>query len=1067
MSTRHPSDTGRSSPTAASHTPTTSSPSRRAPQPPTTPLHPSATSSPSSSPSGLPPSTPDRHPRQRRRRSPLPGDSDRWLSEDEGRRVVRLRTRTGTSRGGTPQRDVVRGDTGDAGDAGPSTLAHREELSRLTIGSSFPTPNPTYTDADDPASSSGVAQDHDVHGHTSHAQRHHPAGHESDAMGTRARRAGVGVGRARSLTPSGASSAPITGRSSPRSRNFNVLLHHHHHPPPPSGTHDRPPEYAALALGGVGATPALPSAGVAAGLGGGGGGQATQEQPVVPADLAGGLGSVPDYATGRGGDGIGGANVPTPAVSAAVPAGSAGPARENVLLHPTLGDAAMAAAAGEGEWDDPAARQELVRTLRGVLSCSLCPQAPDGTQPPLHHPLTLPCGHTLSSPHLHLPPPPPFPPAHPADATEQWAAQQRRQQHRLAAWAGAACLVPGCKRYAGPAGLDQAQLQAQAQAPAPAQGQEQVEQVDQAATTGGGRALPSGVAYYPPPGGVPSSHPPVSAPVQAQPAQPAQPQGLALTLGPRDSLPPAYSFSPPPPPSHHHTQPAEANLLDTRVDKLIELVQQEHFRQASSADEHARGHEQSGRPRTGLKAWSDSSNSSVTSSDEDGAGDGDLDDVREARAQKRRRHRHVAREPVAGSRMGELPFGGAMSGAGAGGQGEEWQFRKELMANLECDVCALMLYEPVTTPCQHSFCAKCLSRSLDHSTRCPVCRQDLPSFSFFQDHPANKLLVTILTTAFPAEYAERQASLAADERTALLSTPIFVCTLAFPGMPTILHVFEPRYRLMIRRCIESASPRFGMVLPARGAAPEHLQGVMEYGTMLEIQSVQMLPDGRSMVETVGTHRFRLLDKGSMDGYTVGRIERMDDISPEDEADMERTAIQRRKAMTSTSASAPMSTTASFSGTAHPGHPGQHTPHIPTAPMDPSAIQMGGPPPGGSFGSMAHVHQGSSGAGPSNVPSPDDTPESTEELMAICRAFIDQLRSGSAPWLLQRLNNTYGSMPDDPSEFSYWMALVMPIDEYEKARLLPIRSPRLRLKLIVHWVESLRSSWWFSQGCVVG
>jgi Lon protease-like protein len=94
---------------------------------------------------------------------------------------------------------------------------------------------------------------------------------------------------------------------------------------------------------------------------------------------------------------------------------------------------------------------------------------------------------------------------------------------------------------------------------------------------------------------------------------------------------------------------------------------------------------------------------------------------------------------------------------------------------------------------------------------------------------------------------------------------------------------------------------------------------------------------------------------------------------------------------------------------------------------------------------------------------NDTPHSTVELMNICRSFIDQLRSGSAPWLLQRLNNTYGSMPTDPSEFSYWMALVMPIDEFEKARLLPIRSPRLRLKLIVHWVESLRSSWWFSSG----
>jgi Lon protease-like protein len=78
---------------------------------------------------------------------------------------------------------------------------------------------------------------------------------------------------------------------------------------------------------------------------------------------------------------------------------------------------------------------------------------------------------------------------------------------------------------------------------------------------------------------------------------------------------------------------------------------------------------------------------------------------------------------------------------------------------------------------------------------------------------------------------------------------------------------------MIRRCIESANPRFGMVLPARGGGPPHLQGVMEYGTMLEIQSVQMLPDGRSMVETVGAHRFKLLEKGSLDGYNVGRIEK--------------------------------------------------------------------------------------------------------------------------------------------------------------------------------------------------
>jgi Lon protease-like protein len=43
--------------------------------------------------------------------------------------------------------------------------------------------------------------------------------------------------------------------------------------------------------------------------------------------------------------------------------------------------------------------------------------------------------------------------------------------------------------------------------------------------------------------------------------------------------------------------------------------------------------------------------------------------------------------------------------------------------------------------------------------------------------------------------------------------------------------------------------------------------------MLEIRGVQMLPDGRSMVETWGTFRFRILERSSLDGYAVARIER--------------------------------------------------------------------------------------------------------------------------------------------------------------------------------------------------
>lgn len=388
-------------------------------------------------------------------------------------------------------------------------------------------------------------------------------------------------------------------------------------------------------------------------------------------------------------------------------------------------------------------------------------------------------------------------------------------------------------------------------------------------------------------------------------------------------------------------------------------------------------------------------------------------------------------------------------------------FEKELALTLECDVCTSMYFEPITTPCGHTFCSRCLARSLDHSTRCPVCRQDLPSFAFYQDHPINKVLSSVVLSAFPAELEERRRGIEEEERDARLDTPIFVCALAFPGMPTILHVFEPRYRLMLRRCVESGTPRFGMVMPARGTGNPNVAGLMEYGTMLDIKSIQMLPDGRSMVETMGAYRFRLLEKGSLDGYTVGRIERIDDIPPEDEALLERISLERARNSRSQARQDARAVQASLS-------------------QDTAISQINNAPTGPrpSLSRALSTDHQPLGAASIGLPDlqPGEVEPSTEELMATCKAFIEQLRSGSAPWLLQRLNNTYGPMPEDPSLFSYWMALVsdskgeenshsiffqvMPIDEYEKARLLPIRSARLRLRLIAHWVDQLRSSWWY-------
>lgn len=39
---------------------------------------------------------------------------------------------------------------------------------------------------------------------------------------------------------------------------------------------------------------------------------------------------------------------------------------------------------------------------------------------------------------------------------------------------------------------------------------------------------------------------------------------------------------------------------------------------------------------------------------------------------------------------------------------------------------------------------------------------------------------------------------------------VFICTTAFPCVPCPLFVYEPRYRLMVRRCVESGIRQFGI-----------------------------------------------------------------------------------------------------------------------------------------------------------------------------------------------------------------------------------------------------------------
>ena len=79
----------------------------------------------------------------------------------------------------------------------------------------------------------------------------------------------------------------------------------------------------------------------------------------------------------------------------------------------------------------------------------------------------------------------------------------------------------------------------------------------------------------------------------------------------------------------------------------------------------------------------------------------------------------------------------------------------------------------------------------------------------------------------------------------------------FPGMVQPLHIFEPRYRDMTRRALDSAES-IGITLALPESAFLH-EIPARVGTMARILDYQRLPDGRYNLLTVGARRFEILE----------------------------------------------------------------------------------------------------------------------------------------------------------------------------------------------------------------
>uniref|UniRef100_A0A7S0G6V7 RING-type domain-containing protein n=1 Tax=Rhodosorus marinus TaxID=101924 RepID=A0A7S0G6V7_9RHOD len=147
----------------------------------------------------------------------------------------------------------------------------------------------------------------------------------------------------------------------------------------------------------------------------------------------------------------------------------------------------------------------------------------------------------------------------------------------------------------------------------------------------------------------------------------------------------------------------------------------------------------------------------------------------------------------------------------------------------ECFCCSELFFEPCTYPTGHTVCRECITRALEVTNPtsgcaaapvCPLTREPLDDFAAWvhanpKNLKTNRVLEKVLREQAPREYEEWQAN-AKKEMDEFMSedgfVPIFVCMIAWPGLRCNLHIFEPRYRLMMRRCLESGFRMFGKTL---------------------------------------------------------------------------------------------------------------------------------------------------------------------------------------------------------------------------------------------------------------
>lgn len=176
-----------------------------------------------------------------------------------------------------------------------------------------------------------------------------------------------------------------------------------------------------------------------------------------------------------------------------------------------------------------------------------------------------------------------------------------------------------------------------------------------------------------------------------------------------------------------------------------------------------------------------------------------------------------------------------------------WEARL-LHDGLQCPICMEFFCQPVKLKCNHAFCRLCLMQSVrlaPDGRSCPECRACIDIDDILQ-HPVDEELTAAVRELVPADALEARASceearLIEFQRTKNDHLPVFFMQgmVSEVGQRIGLHIFEPRYKLLIRRAWQG-----NRHFLCASKTPE----AGDNGVLVRLETAAALPTGNVHVE---------------------------------------------------------------------------------------------------------------------------------------------------------------------------------------------------------------------------